>query len=56
MGVESAAKSGFSALKTHWLFFLIVIVVAYALITKFDTNQRVRGFLVGLPVVGKFFA
>jgi type II secretory pathway component PulF len=56
MGLESGAKSGFSALKAHWLFFLIVIVVAYALITKYDTQQRVRGFLVGLPLVGRFFA
>jgi hypothetical protein len=56
MGLEAGAKSGFNALKTHWLFFLIVIVVAYALITKYDTNGRVRGFLTGLPLVGKFFA
>jgi hypothetical protein len=56
MGLEASAKSGFSALKTHWLFFLIVIVVAFGLISKYDTAGRVRGFLVGLPLVGRFFA
>ncbi len=58
MGIEAGAKSGFGALKSHWVFFLIFTAVVVGLAIKYDrtNNGAISSRLAGLPLVGRFFA
>lgn len=56
-GVTAEVKGGWSALKSHWLFFLIAIFLIVGMAFKYDNaNQgKVRTWIAGLPLVGPFF-
>ena len=58
MGAEAQVKSGWNAIKSHWLAFLVagfvLVVIAFAYDTK--KNGSLRSTIAGLPLVGKLFA
>ncbi len=58
MGLESSVKGGFSAAKSHWVFFLVLTIVLVGLALKYDRKNggTLGARLAGLPVVGRFFA
>lgn len=58
MGVTSEVKGGFSALKSHWIFFLVAIVVLVGMAMKYDrkNNGAISSRLASLPLFGRFFA
>jgi len=59
--VTGEAKAGLNAFKSHWVFFLVVVLFLVGLAFKLDRDNQAKGgkgFLAwfgGLPVVGGFF-
>ncbi len=58
MGLETSVKGGVSAAKSHWVFFLVLMVVLIGLALKYDRKNggTIGAKLAGLPLVGQFFA
>lgn len=57
MGATAEVKGGWSALKSHWIFFLIAAVVLVGMAFKYDraNNGAISSRLASLPLVGRFF-
>lgn len=54
MGIEAGAKGGVSALKSHWIFFLLFAVAVVWAVKRYEKTNP--GFLAGLPLIGRIFA
>jgi hypothetical protein len=61
--VAGEVKGGWSALKSHWMFFLVAIILLAGWAFKYDAEHvdpatgtgKIRSLIAGLPVVGNFF-
>lgn len=55
---EAAAKAGFSAIKSHWIFFLLLALAVVGLALSYDARNggALRSKFASIPLVGRFFA
>lgn len=58
MAIAADAKSGFNALKTHWVATLVAAVIVAGLVVMYDKDNpgKIRGWFAKLPLIGDKFA
>jgi hypothetical protein len=58
MALTADAKSGFNALKTHWVAALVLAAIVAGLVVMYDKDNpgKIRGWFAKLPIIGSKFA
>jgi hypothetical protein len=58
MSIMSGVKAGFGALKSHWVFFLVLAIVVAGLAISQNAKRggMIQTRLASIPLVGRFFA